>query len=537
MDEEEWVLFVLSTLGYIPVLAIIGWTAQSVYRELRPAGQGDALLALSFVVATAVGIAMGVDALQGAVYSGRDARLLASLPVPARGVVGAKLAAAVVHQWLVLLLFSPPLLIYGLNEYGLNEPAGWLFAFKALLAYLLLPLPGLAVAAVLAWVLIRVLGPGSRREVPVAIAGMAATAVLVAGMKAALGDPAPRLPGTMTPVALAAVSLAEWVTEYVPPLAWVTRALLPGAPADGAWELARFAVAALAGWILAVELAGRLYREGLTAARGGVRDLRALRSRRTRDRTLLPARSPFRALAWREAALLCRTPAFFLRGLTLAIVVPVPLLGPGRSISVFELYREPVAPAFFSRDLGWSVLLAITLCVLATHGFTGPGTIGREGRAFWLSRSIPASPRQQVLAKLAVQAGAALVVGVPVGVLAGHQAGWNAAAWAAWLLGTGLAVTAAGATGLVLELENPRLDWTNPHEAYGSGARLLLALLASLGGLGGMWLVAWLAGEFGPAALVGGALAYLLLSAGLGVTAVGALAEAGYARITPPATR
>ena len=532
VDGEEWGLFLLSICGYVPVLALIGWIARELDGDLRLAGQGEALLAVFFVAVATVGVMMGVEAIQSSVYAGRDLALLARLPVPARSVVAAKLAAAAVHQWLALLLFTPFLIVYGLNEQGLHEPARWLFWFKALLVYLLLPFPGLGVAAVLSRVLIPVLGPGRRREGLMAIAGLIAVGLSMAALYDTLGSPAPRGPGTLDPVARAAIALAGFVADYVPPLAWAARALRAGTPAGGAPDLARLGLTAVAGWAVAVTLSERVFQKGLTATGGTLRD-RAV-PLDPRHAVLAPARSPFRALVWREAVLLLRTPAFFSYSLVSAIVVPMVLLGPGRSTSVFELYREPAGAGLVTWALGGSVLTAITMCVMATHGLTGLGAVSREGRAFWISRVIPVPPRLQLAAKLVFKAGAALVASVPAGILAGLQAGWNAAGWTAWLLGTGLAVTAASATGLALELEAPRLDWTNPKEAHGDRLRPLLALLANLAGLGGMWLVAWLAGELGPWARMGGALVYLLLSAGLAVAGLLNSAESSDARIIPP---
>lgn len=532
VDGEEWARFFLSILGFIPVLAIFGWIARGVYTDLRLAGRGEALLSVFFLMAVAVGVTMGVGSLQSSVYAGRDLPRLASLPVPARGVVAAKLAAAAVHQWLVLLLLTPPLVVYGLNEYGFKDPAGWLFWVKALLVYLLLPFPGLAVAAVLSRVLTPVVGTARGRDGLVALAGLLMVAVLTAGVKDTLGVPMPRRPGTPDPLALAAISLAGFVTDHAPPVGWAVRALTPGAPAGGAADLARFGLIAVAGWILAVRLARGIFQAGLLAIPGPSRSLHLPPERL--QPALSPARSPFRTLVWREATLWFRTPAFVTYSLAPGIIIPVILLGPGRSASIFEPALDPSPTGLVTRALGWSVLTAITMCVLATHGLTGLGAVSWEGRAFWISRAIPASPRLQMAAKLAFKAGVALVASAPAGIVAGLQAGWNVAGWIAWLLGTGLAVTAASATGLALELEDPHLAWANPEEAYGYRFRPVLVLLTVLAGLGGMWLAAWMAGEFGPAALLGGALGYLLVAAGLTTAGVLGVAERGYARIIPP---
>ena len=109
--------------------------------------------------------------------------------------------------------------------------------------------------------------------------------------------------------------------------------------------------------------------------------------------------SPVMALFKREWKLFMRTPIYLMNGIAGMIMVPFLMLMPFITQSeemaeVVSLAKDPnYAPIAALVSLG-IMLFASSMNLIAST------SISREGRTFWISKLIPVSPKDQVLAKL-----------------------------------------------------------------------------------------------------------------------------------------
>ncbi|MFS8641339.1 MAG: hypothetical protein LOD90_11150, partial [Symbiobacteriaceae bacterium] len=518
---REWLLFFLVILSFLPLLGVILAVSLQFYGALAIVGQPEAMLTLFFVPALVLSLVFGLVSVVSTFFFARDLPQLVSLPLPAGTIVSTKLAVVVVNQWLSLSLLVPPLAVYGLRQH-----AGLWYWLKAVAVWLLLPVPTLALAAVLAMGLMRVAGRTRQRDWAVVAGSLLAAGVAIAAQVA------PRwvVPEVADPSQLGQVlpELVGLIGRYAPPAVWATRALAPGSPAGGTGHLLLLAGTGAAGLAIAWWVANRIFARSLAA------NLEAPRGRRARERVgkdagLARVRPAFRALLWREWTVLWRTPVFAMNTLLPLVLVPLTLglswwMGNGGEVT------RSLGPLLATSGARmWSVMAGVALTSSAgLFGVLGATAISREGRAFWLSQVIPVAARDQVAAKLLFASGVAWLGGLPMGVALGFLFRWTPALWAYWLVTGALGIVAVNALQLAVDLWQPKLDWTDPHGAVKQNFNVLLAILAGLVSLGGAAGVLYLASPGGPAVRLAAVFGYLLLLAAGATWLVLGAAERAY---------
>ena len=144
---------------------------------------------------------------------------------------------------------------------------------------------------------------------------------------------------------------------------------------------------------------------------------------------------------------------------------------------------------FMEELLIWSGVGAIAF-LTGVNGVS-VSSISREGKQFALSKSLPVSPGQQVLAKWLLAMVFTLFV---IGVVVAMQMLVGGGAWV--LLWTLLLGSAAGAgmagVGIVVNLMIPRLDWNTP--GWGANGLLMMMIQMVVAGLVALivFLMKWL---------------------------------------------
>ncbi|PZN13353.1 MAG: hypothetical protein DIU69_00780 [Bacillota bacterium] len=525
---NEWLWLFLTALSFLILSFVVLVAASESYEVLAVIGQADAMLTIFFGTALMLLLMFGLVSIASTFFFARDLPQLVSLPLPAGTIVSAKLATVLVNQWLSMIFLVPAVAVYGVRQ---GVATGyWL---KAAAVLLLLPLPTLALAAVLAVGLVRLAGRTRHRDWVVVAGSLVTVGVLLVAQivpYSVLRDV------DAAQLGRALGNLAGLVGRYSPPALWATRALATGAPFGGIGHLLLLAstgagALAVAGW-----LGHRLFFRSLAASLESPKRLPAGEAGGAVT-GLARRRSPFRALLWREWAVLWRTPTFAMNTLLPMVLFPLTLalswwMGMGNGAEVFRhLEAQLTTPS----ARAWSAVLGVAATTSAgLFGFLGASALSREGRAFWVSQILPVPAHHQVAAKLLFACAVSWVGGMPLGAAVGLPFRWTPALWAYWLVTAFLGVVAVNALQLALDLWRPKLDWTDPRGAVGYNFNVLLAMLAGAACLGGMGVVAFLASAVGPAFRLAAVFAYLLLlAAGSTVLVLGASKRA-YRVAAPP---
>lgn len=447
-----WPSAVSYALVAVLVLVMSSSYSFALIAALGPA-HADLVLLLMPAAGGLFAVLVGSQGADAVVFGGRDNDLLLSLPIPRTMLAGAKVAALLAEN---VVLMVCVLLPAGFAYVSAVTP-GWPF-WVALPAVAVLLGAGLTAVSLVVGLGLTLLRSRRRARFLVNTVAMLALvgfmAVWIAAQNA-LGDLLLRDPDRLR------TTLAAWL----PPFGWAHEALLTGAPA--AWLL--LAVSMLVPLVALAWVIGRAF-VGLVSAlksRGGPARAANLAGLRTR--------TPFAALVRREAQRFFGTTVFFLNtGFGLVVAA----LGAGYLLVTGGLPGlDAVARAMSASE---AHLLALALGLVLTTVQTTSPSISLEGHRLWILKSAPVRAATVLDAKAAFNVLLAAPV-IALGAVAVIVTTTPTPLEALGVVLVPVGVAALGAVvGLVANLRWPNLDAPNETVAVKQGLAVVVALFGSM---------------------------------------------------------
>lgn len=525
--KSRWriLLLPLLILPMAPILiGVIAFYVAAFY-GLKLLGQGHMTLVLAFTAGQLACLTFGVFYVISAFYYSKDLSVLVPLPIRPGEIVLAKFLSILVGEYLTMGPFVAPALII----YGILADVGPLYWPFAVIIFLLLPVFPLVLAAMVSMLLMRLTNLRRNRDLWRVVGALFA---ILVGMGfqffARMGRGSTFGPTAETVQQIYAQNQALFARlgQLLPTSVWAANALRDDAIGFGLLPFVIFL--AVTGVLLMLLLwsAEKLFFGGWV----GGEESRSSGKTLSRDELALETgqvQTPLKALLLREIRLLNRTPSFLMAGLMPLVIMPfmvaIPYIqGASEFAEVLpRLSRFAGSPGVVIAGLG-AVLFMTSISNLA------PTAISREGRHFWISRSIPVAPSVQIHAKLVhAMLFATLNIALVVGALSYLRLLTPLSGL--YLIAGGLAVSAtAGYMGLLIDVLRPNLNWTDPQKAMKGNANGLFAIfgmlvIAAVGAL--VSLVAFLL----PRALTLPVLVAAFAAFGFGLgKAAGALADRKY---------
>lgn len=475
-------------LAYLATLIFVGGifaiAAAGMAEPLLTAGLGWMYFCIFGVVAVALGAFGSVFNTHSALYLAKDNDLLLSMPIPARVIILARLAAV----YLMGLIYSAMVLLPAAIVYWCVAPfsVGGLLGPVVLL--LLVSLLVLVLSCLLGWVVAKISVRLKNRSFITVLASLLFIAVYY----------------------FVYFRAQEWIAELVQNAALVADVIrgrlyplyLFGRVGQGD-ALACLLAAAVVGLLFA--LTWRVMTRGFFKLAASANAVGRVRERRTNA----GRRSVSSALFGRELKRFTSSANYMLNcgmGILFLPVAAVALLLRGSALidgllQIFGAEGNVLAP-----------LALAALCLMASMNDMAAPSVSLEGKTIWLAQSLPVTPWQVLRAKLRLQL---LLTTVPVLVFAVCLLivlPMSFAEGALLLVDALLFVVLFACIGLSLGVRMANLTWTNELTPIKQSAPVVLALF-------GGWIYA---------IVVGGL--YLVLSRVLGAAAylgiVGALSAA-----------
>lgn len=477
-------LKILGAFFLIPMILGYFWLLIAIRGLAKP----EITLVFGAVLSQVMVLFFAITQVIATLFFADDLQLLLPLPYKPGQMMAAKCFVVLLSEYLVqLLFFIPPALVYSFSTQ--TTVAFWLtFA----VVFLISPVLPLAIATLLVFTMQR-LGLGRRlRDLWSVVASGLCMAFFV-WFQLSMSETAG--PGQIGRIALKLVS----IERYVPPVRWSVRAMAEAGQLAGTGFLALAVLFAAALGVLLFRMAQKLYYRGVLASgSSGAEE----QSKSVAARKPAPVHSIQRALFIREWRLFWRMP-FWISG----CFVPAFMIG---IVMVVPLFRTIRLGETFSWKQTEACLVALGLAL----GITGMGSmnnlavtvLSREGRKFWISRTIPASPDAQIRAKfLAAQAILALALAPSVIaylLILRLPLFYAALSFVLGFLGAGM----GQAFAIGLDMRAPHLAWDNPQEALrrglsGLGSGFLTTLVMSVGVAIAAFMVATHAGPVRTAAV------------------------------------
>ena len=404
-------------------------------------------------------------------YFSKDVPILSYLPASSTKMYAARLCAMLLGEIAICALFVLP----GTVLYLIRITFDGGLLLRALLVTCLAPVLPVCIVTMMAGIITRIPGFWKHRELIMTVITVLLLLLWIAfsffmgsfsGSSAAGGEDMTQLIQTLTHVTNGTV------TRFAP-IRWCADGL-----ADGGLNLLWALLASCGGLVLVWAVWGPSYlatasRSAETETEGKKIDLK---------KTELRVSSPLKALVLREIREMLRTPAYFVNGLLISLIMPTMMLGlillsftmnvPGGITALLS----QVDPTGNYKIVIAAVLTALMGLMLGMNS-SAATAVSREGSRHSLFRSLPVSSWTILKSKLIMALFFHWIGLVPACVLAavlipgfvGH---------ALLMLFWGMMLAFIGtALGLILDVKKPRLDWINETQAIKSGFIQLISLL------------------------------------------------------------
>jgi ABC-2 type transport system permease protein len=476
--KDRWLvpLIGLAVAGVLPALYGFILVLRLAFSALQPLGQERALLSLGVLVGQLLVLLFGLYYVISAFYFSKDLELLIPLPLKPYQVMTSKFAIILVNEYLTVLAVVGPVL----GTYGVLAKRGVPYWANVLAVYLLLPVIPLGIVSVLVVAMMRLINFSRKKDALILIGSLVLLAAALGG-QLLIGRSQGR--GGMENLAAflsSPDSLLNRIGAKFPPGIWASKALAGGWSGEGLVNLGLFLGVSLGLFWLLVVLSERLFYRGLvgigeTTGRG--RNL----SRTEISRRIASGRRPVRAIFVREWRIMNRTPIFLLNGLLTVLIFPAIFIlmikttgGHGDSAAMLRLLTGAAGAV--------PVILASAAFMIFSGSFNGTAssTFSREGGQFWMSKAIPVSPHDQVLAKFLHSYLIAVLGILPASLVLGlalHLSLARILPAAGLALLVGIVLTAIG---MIIDLARPLLDWTNPQKAIKQNLNVLFSIAADI---------------------------------------------------------
>lgn len=474
-------LLLLILLVVVQVVALYVFYITQLIHPAIALGQSDALLTMILVAGQVIVLIYGAISILNNLFFAKDMEFLLSLPVRPMHIFSAKFTVICLGEVGIMLLFLlPGIIVYGIN---LNVDAA--FYIRSLVVALFAPAIPLAIAAVLSLPLMRIVGALKNRSLAASVVGL----VLFAGLMfvsmnmGRITQSVVESGNEIASMLLTEGGLASMIARVFPPALWGARAMAQGGGV-GAWNMLLFVGVSLVALAAAFLLAVAFYKKGAVAQLETARSTRK-RSKRTNGKVFSQVRSLF-VNEWRS---LLRTPTYAMNALTTIIIGPLMLL------LMSDMLSE--IPAGVLKIVSGEIFWFIVLIVAAIVGFfaainpAAATTLTREGKTYYLLKTLPIDPKQLFKAKLLVAysisfGAAALFLTAPIFV---------GVDFSVILLGVILAMIISfpcTALSMLIDMNNPKLNWTTPQQAIKQNFNAFLGMLVSWALMGFFGLAAYL---------------------------------------------
>lgn len=467
-------------LAILPVVVMIGL----IHDGFVTIGLPSLTLTYVYAAASLIGFVFAIPLIVAFFFS-KDLSLLATLPLKPQTIVWSKAVAVYAY----IFPFTTALMGSGIGFYIHTIGFSWGLVLPSLVSLFLLPLAPMALGVLLILPFMSLIG-GSRHRNLMIILGNLALLGFILALQTGISNAA-REPGRIAALLAEKDGLLQLVGNGFPPSVWITRFFL----GDGIQALYLIAIALVSLaliQVLATFFFAKALMEYNQKGNGGRKG--AVTYRRSKVLTLLVRR---------HLGIIFHNPTFLLNAvLTLFVPVILFVMYSFMGIMDMETLRSPLLEPY-----RLYILVGILLSP-SIMGSLSATVISREGPAFWETRALPISIRDNLRSRHL----SSLVLNFMGQLLLAPFVVWLLSP-SLWELLLALGVMTAGTLSmsvldLLINLRRPYIQWANPTAAVKNnlnvltslGSRVLLGLVAYgiyrlLPG-GAPWVVVLLVGVF-----------------------------------------
>ncbi|OHD20201.1 MAG: hypothetical protein A2Y38_03685 [Spirochaetes bacterium GWB1_59_5] len=472
------VVLVVGDLGYLFIMMNL-----NLYQGLAMADMQGMLLLNAAVMATMLPLVIGFMTSLSTYYLNDMELQLLSMPIKPRALFSAKFVAVYVTEAAISLFFMVATMVI----FGIKENPHPLFYVWGTIAGLLLPLPALA-ASYLIQIPLLTFARFLRNKRTIMIVGGIIGIVFGLGFNVYFQR---MMPPVANPAARASTfagseSIIAKMGQSYPPALFAWRAMANPASSIGLLAMLKLFVACAVGpTLVAFFLSGAYAKSLIGFNEAHIKKLTKDGANAFIARRLRQGR-PFITMVRREFDMMNREPMYLLNGPFIVVMLPL-IMGIMYVVQKDALLSDPdMAGVKALVDGGFGVVIAaLAGAFMGSSTSIASTAVSRDAKALPFIKSLPIKSGTYLLAKL----GHALIFGVVGSAIgAGLIAFLMKMSALDALIGFAVALSLSSLlnlAGLWLDTANPRLTWDNPIAAMKQNPNSLIAMLGSMGLMGG----------------------------------------------------
>lgn len=468
---------ILLLLGIIigggSLLILYSFLLLGVFMGGQAIGHPEIVLTFSFMATQLLILVFGIFYIMSVFYFSNDMSILIPLPLRPAEVLGVKFIIILISEYLIAL----PMLIPAFIIYGLGTWSNIFYWLKGLVLVLMSPILPLVIAAIFVILLMRFVNIRKSKDLMVVIGSLLGLFLGLGTNFLTQNIPEANEKEFFINLIESNTGLIEAIGNKFPPSVWATLGLThPGLKGLGYFLL--FVGVSLLLFAVLLWLGNAFFYKGYLSGQEVRRRTKAISAEDMQKRAS-KANSPVIALFKREWKLFMRTPIYFMNGIAGMIMVPFLMIMP--FVTQTEEMSEVVSLAKDPQYAPIAALISLSIMLFASSmNLISSTSISREGRTFWISKLIPVSPKDQVLAKLihsnCLCLMSLIIIAVPLYFLLGI------------LLYRLIIIIFIGflanilinILGLIIDLLRPKLEWNDPQEAIKQNFNAFLAMITTL---------------------------------------------------------
>lgn len=461
---------IILILAFAPMIALSTASFMGAYSMLEKAGAARDMLAAMMTVSCGAMILFGIMYVISTYYFSDDVATLITMPIPPRGILGAKFVVVCIFQYFVeIIVMLPCVVAFGVMR---GSVIYWIYA---LLTLILLPVIPTVVCSVIS-VLLMAFGKLFRNKDRMRIFAGIIAILFAVGINVFTQSMTGSSNSSNTTAAMLASSIpALHSTALACPWTILAADAMLGAPSvAGAAEMLLFIAANAAALALFLWLGDRLYLRGVVGLTENMPSRRknARKSAKEADRS----RSTTFALVMKDWRILLRTPSYMLNCVLSALVFP-PLM-----VVILALSMRQLDIGKYSLTFLFVAICSGAAAFFSVMNMASATAVSREGKNIDVSRYIPVPYRTQVRAKLIPGLLLSLVSLILTLVPAGIIFRIAPLSIGAIFFVCAAALAGFNAFGLYVDVTSPKLDWEDENAAVKNnlnvGVQLLVMMVA-----------------------------------------------------------
>lgn len=435
-------------------------------------GHPEIVLTLAFMVSQLVILIFGIFYIMSIFYFSKDMNILVPLPLKPGEVLGVKFITILISEYLIAL----PMLLPAFIIYGTGSWQGLFYWVKGFVLVLMAPILPLVIAAIFVVTLMRFINIRKSKDVMVVIGSLLGLFMGVGINFLTQNIPEGNEEEFIKHLIESNRGLIEAIGNKFPPSIWATIGL-----SDPGWQgwsyFLLFVGLSLLLMGLLFWIGNHFFYRGYLSGQESSRKNRTL-SKKEMEKRASKISSPIIALFWREWKLFMRTPIYVMNGLAGMIMIPLIMMMP-----LITKSEELTEVLNYAKDPEYALITALAclgiMLFASSMNMISCTAVSREGHMFWISKIMPISPRDQILAKLlhgsTLSFIGLVVIAIPFHFFLEVSPYRLISIIILGLLASGL----INVLGLMVDVLRPKLEWNDPQEAIKQNFNVFLGMLIS----------------------------------------------------------